>query len=122
MTPLHEQAADLLEVIWRGIPADYKSRYRTSVWQQFEDNIRSAAYTSNLGKFINSLCYKLRAQVGRNAEERAIANQILQEVDGKALLKLFREETISLVLMVCVRNQERGETWKAEHGLLEKGD
>lgn len=111
----HEQAAGLLEIVWRGIPPDYKSRYRRNIWQQFEDNIRSAAYTSNLGKFLNSLCLKLSANVGRNSDDRVQADAILQEADAKAMLKLLREETTLLVLMVRVANQERREAWEAEH-------
>jgi hypothetical protein len=114
----YEQAAELLEIIWRGISADYKSRYRMSIWQQFENNIRSAAYTSNLGKFLNSFCLKLSANIGRNSEDRARADAILQELDAKAMLKLLREETTLLVLMVCVANQERREAWEAEHPKL----
>ena len=115
MTPEHEQAAELLEIIWRGIPADYKSRYRRSIWQQFEDNIRSAAYTSNLGKFVNLLCSKLSAQIGRNSEDRTRADELLQKADARTMLKLLREETTLLVLMVRVANQERREAWEREH-------
>ena len=115
MTPLHERAADLLEIVWRGIPADYKSRYRMTIWRQFEDNIRSAAYTANLGKFINSLCSKLQASIGRNDEEREIAQAVLNSGKDKEFLKLMREQTTLLVLMVRVRNQKRREAWKADH-------
>lgn len=116
----HEQAAELLGIIWRGIPTDYKSRYRMSIWQQFEDNIRSAAYTSNLGKFLSSLCLKLNANIGRNGDDRVRADAILQEAGAKATLKLLREETTLLVLMVRVANQERREAWEAEHPELTK--
>ena len=121
MEQKHEQAAELLEIIWRGVPADYKSRYRRSIWQQFEDNIRSAAYTSNLGKFLDSLCLKLGADIGRNGEDRTQAEAILQEADAKAMLKLLREETTLLVLMVRVANQERREVWEREHAELTEG-
>ena len=114
MTPEHERAADLLESIWRGIPNDYKSRYRMSIWKQFEDNIRSAAYTSSLGKLVNSLCLKLQANLGHNAESREAIQAILNSDQDRTLLKLMREETTLLVLMVRVRNQERHETWKRE--------
>ena len=121
MTPLHETAASLLEIIWRGVPRDYKSRYRMSIWQQFEDNIRSAAYTSNLGKFINSLCMKLGATLGRNASERGRVETILNGGQDRELLKLMREETTLLVLMVRVRTQERREAWKERQSRLPTG-
>jgi hypothetical protein len=40
---------------------------------------------------------------------------ILQEVDARVMLKLLREETTLLVLMVRVANQERREAWESEH-------
>jgi hypothetical protein len=109
---MHEKAAALLMAIWRGVPSDYKSRYRRSIWQQFEDNVRAASYTSNLGKFVNSICSKLGAQI--KSEDSAAAEAILNGGDDRALLKLMREETTLLVLMVRVVNQERQERWKAE--------
>ena len=112
MDELHQRAIALLEVIWRGIPNSYKSRYRRSIWQQFEDNVRSAAYTANLGKFINALCLALGANIGRNVDDREIANDALGEGNDKAMLKLMRNETTFLVLSVRVRNQERYEEWE----------
>jgi len=120
MTAEYEEAADLLETIWRGIPVDYKSRYRLSIWQQFEDQVRSAAYTSNLGKFVSSLCQKLGATVGRNQAERQQAFAVLGKARAGPLLKLMREETTLLVLMVRVRQQKRREAWQAEHEILNK--
>jgi len=102
----------LLDVIWRSIPASYKSRYRRNIWQQFEDNIRSAAYTNNLGKFVNSLCLALNVEI-RGQDDIELANDALREGGDKAMLKLMREETTLLVLMVRLRNQERKEEWEA---------
>jgi len=111
MTEMHEKVATLLAAIWRGVPADYKSRYRRTIWQQFEDNVRAAAYTSNLGKFISSLCSKLQAQIG--AKDSMAVEAILNGGNDRALLKLLREETTLLTLMVRVANQERREEWEA---------
>jgi hypothetical protein len=85
-----------------------------SIWRQFEDAVRSAAYTSSLGKFVNSLCLRFQASLGRNAEDREAAQMILNNGQDKTLLKLMREETTLLVLMVRVRNQERREAWERE--------
>lgn len=117
MTPEHDRAAELLAIIWRGIPSDYKARYRMSIWQQFEDNIRSAAYTSSLGRFVNTLCQKLQANIGRNAGDRETAQTILNSGDDRTLLKLMRDETTLLVLIVRVANQERREEWEKTHAL-----
>jgi len=108
---LRQQAVDLLHVLWRGIPNSFKSRYRMSIWQQFEDNIRSAAYTDNLPKFGNTLCLNLGASCGANAEDRTIADGVLNGGHDRQILKLLREETTYLVLRVRLRQQERREAW-----------
>lgn len=112
MTPEHEMAADLLDAIWRGIPADYKSKYRRTIWQQFEDQVRSAAYTSRLPRFVNSLCQKLEALPGKGADERVRIDAVLNAGSDRELLKLLRDETTVLVLMVRLRNQERQEAYR----------
>jgi hypothetical protein len=43
------------------------------------------------------------------------AEVILNCGQDKALLRLFREETTLLVLMVHVKNQARQDDWRAEH-------
>lgn len=114
MNELHQTAADLLWIVWRGIGSAYKSRYRQTIWEQFENTVRAAAYTNNLGRFINSLCSKLDAQIGQNADERELAEKILNSGNDKSLLKLFRDETTLIVLMVRVRNQEKREAWEKQ--------
>ncbi len=109
---LRQQAVTLLLAIWRGIPADYKSRYRMNIWEQFQDQVQSAAYTSNLAKFVNSLCSNLNASVGTRADERAAAEAILNGGNDRALLRLLREETVLLVLMVRVEMQARKEVYE----------
>ena len=115
---LHEKAAGLLTAVWKGIPRSYKSRYRRNIWQQFEDNVRSAAYTSNLGKFFNKLCLQMQAQVA-GADTGAV-ERILNGGNDRDLLKLMREETTLVVLMVRVANQERQEQWKAKQAERER--
>ena len=115
MDNLEEMVATLLKMIWRGIPSDYKSRYRMTIWEQFENEIRAAAYTSSLGKFVSRLCLRLGATIGRTDSERAVSEQILRDIDDRVALKMLREQTTLLVLMVRVDNQEKREEWKAEH-------
>ena len=113
LSELHRRAAALLWVMWRGVPSSYKSRYRRNIWQQFEDNVRSAAYTSNLGKFITSLHQNLNVDI-QAGEHVELVNDALREGQGRALLKLMRDETTLLVLMVRLKNQERRERWELE--------
>ena len=107
-----EMAAGLLGIIFRGIPGDYKSRYRMTIWEQFENEIRSAAYTSSLAKFINSICSRLRVNLGRRADERAEADEILRSADDRIMLKMLREETTMLVLMVRVEREKSRAEWE----------
>ena len=106
-----QQAADLLTAIWQGIPGDYKSKYRMNIWEQFENQVRSAAYTSSLGKFVNSICLKLNASV----RPEAGIEEILNSGSDRAMLKLLRDETTLIVLMVRIANQERREEWEKLH-------
>jgi hypothetical protein len=111
MDAIHERSAALLTAIWRGVPNSYKSRYRRTIWQQFEDQIRSAAYTNSLGKFVNNICLALGVEIlGKDVET---VNDVLRGGEDRALLKLLRDETTLLVLMVRVENQARSEEWKA---------
>lgn len=112
---LRAMTATLLRIIWRGIPSDYKSRYRMTIWNQFENEIRSAAYTGNLAKFVNTLCSRLRVDLGRTEAERGVAETILKTADDRATLKMLREETTLLVLMVRVENEEKRAEWEAAH-------
>lgn len=112
MNDLKEKATNLLHILWRGVPRDYKSRYRRNIWQQFEDQVRSAAYTSNLARFTNVLCQKLQVVVRQKDAE--VLEQILSSGEDKVLLKLMRQETTLLVLRVRLRQQEAREKYLDE--------
>lgn len=81
--------------------------------------MRSAAYTSNLGKFVNSLCSKLQINLGYSDAERARAEAILNSNRDRALLRLLREETTLLVLMVRVRRDAAGEKLAEKPDMLD---
>ncbi len=113
----NNELVQLLHILWRNIAPDYKSRYRMTIWDQFENEIRAAAYTSSLPKFVERISLRLGSGLGRNAEERALAERLLGEMDAKDALKKLREETTLLVLTVRVENEERREAWaKAQEG------
>lgn len=118
LSQAHQRAVALLVAVWRGVPREYKSTYRRTIWQQFEDNVRSAAYTNNLGKFINLLCLNLGVKI-RSGDDVELVNDALREGNDKVLLKLMREETTLLVLVVRLWNQERREEWEARQAELE---
>lgn len=110
-----ELVATLLKIIWRGIPADYKSRYRMTIWDQYANEIKSAAYTGSLAKFVSSICSRLGATLGRTEAEHAVVESILTDANDRAVLKMLREETTLLVLMVRVDNQESRAKWEEEN-------
>lgn len=56
---------------------------------------------------------RLNVTPGKNADDRKALLEILNDGNEKAVMKLMRNETLRLVLMVRVRNQERQEEWKA---------
>lgn len=102
----HEQiAAALLTPIWRGVPSEYKARYARNIWQQFEDNVRSAAYTSRLTTWLDSVTRKLNVTLRADALEAV--QSVIGAGDDRAILKALRDETTYLVLLVRVANEER---------------
>ena len=112
-TEQHKRCAALLEIVWHAIPLSYKRHYAREIWRQFQEEVESNAYTSDLGKFANSLCSRFNAYVASNAEATTLA-EILETNEDKALLKLLREDTLLLVNAVRVANQERKEELEAE--------
>lgn len=110
----HEQlATDLLTPLWRGISPDYKRRYVFSVWPQFEDNLRSAAYTARLSTFLAKITQRLGIIIfTADAEKVALVIQCEEE---KTVLRMLREETTLLVLLVRVANEERKEKYEKKH-------
>lgn len=108
--PEYHTALKLLIPLWRGVPGDYKQKYARNIWQQFEDNLRAAAYTSSLSKFVNSVCLRLQIQIA-NRDVAAI-NEALATADERALLRQLRDEAATLVLMVRLENDKRKAEWE----------
>lgn len=98
-------ATDLLWPLWRGIPAEYKQKYARNIWTQYEDNIRSAAYTSKLGAFYDRISRRLSLHL--RSEDIIAVERVIGSGDDRAVLKMLRDETIYLVLLVRLKNDER---------------
>jgi hypothetical protein len=109
-----EIVATMLKILWRGIPSEYKSRYRMTIWEQFQNQIVAAAYTSSIARFVNSICSRMGISVGRNEAERGAFEAIIQSIDERKALKMLREETEILVLMVRIDNEEQREQARKE--------
>lgn len=109
--PEYHPALRLLIPLWRGIPADYKRKYARNVWQQFEDNIRAAAYTASLSKFVSSICSRLGIVIA--GEDVAAVNGVLNVGQDRAILRRLRDEATTLALMVRLENDKRKAEWEA---------
>jgi hypothetical protein len=72
----------------------------------------AAAYTNKLSRFINSICSSLSINIRTGDVE--LVEKILRDCTDREVLKMLREETTLLVLMVRVRNEKRKEKWE-EH-------
>lgn len=111
-TENHRKCAALLEIVWRGIPKSYKRRYVREIWRQFQEEIETAAYTDNLAGFLNALCARFGATILTNAEAATVM-KVLESGQDRAMLKLFRQESLYLATAIQVANQENREEWKA---------
>lgn len=66
----HEELAlQLITPLWRGVNPEYKRKYARSIWQQYEDNLRSAAYTAKLSTFLAKITARLSIQIHKEETE-----------------------------------------------------
>ena len=106
----HDEVAEgLLTPLWRGVPADYKAKYARNIWAQFENNIRSAAYTARAPEFLSKVAQRLGITLVSGIES---VTGIINAGHDRELLKMLRDDTTLLVLMVRAANEERKEDWK----------
>ncbi len=96
-----EKTVDILQAIWNSVDwQSFPQSLRVKVYDLFASRIKSAALTSSLPIFVETLCKKMGV--------RSISNEkivdVIKDKKNNALLKLFREETALLVLMMRERN------------------
>jgi hypothetical protein len=60
---------------------------------------------------------KLNADVGKTAGDRAEVESIANSGKDREILRLLRDETTLIVLMVRVDNQEKRDEWEIFHNL-----
>lgn len=105
MSEFHQQIERcLLTPIWRGIPTDYKRKYQ-NIWEQFENNIKSAAYTAELPKFLSKITQRLGVAI--HDADIAVMTAFLSTAPARETLHALRDDTALLVLMVRVENEKR---------------
>ncbi len=107
---LIEHGLNIVRAVWNGIPDAYKSRYRTSIWRQFEDAIRAASYTDNLGRFVTGLCAALGSQIP-TTELPGVTRALAAGYD-REVLRTIRDETTYLVLLIRAQKQTQRNEYK----------
>lgn len=101
---------DLLFPLFRSLSADYKSKYKKDVWDQFENNIRASAYTSKLTMFFENIT---RIMPIKFEQQYAVnAMNILNSGLDKQILTWLRDETTYLVLIARMKNEDRKDEFK----------
>ena len=117
----HEDIAEkLLTPLWRGIDAGYKQKYSLTIWQQFEENIKSSAYTSDAAKFLSGITQRMGVTI--YSEHLDDVTGIINAGEDRALLKMMRDDTTLLVLLVRVANEERREDLKQKKEAKQRGE
>lgn len=105
MTEMHDLATALLWPIWQGLDAEYKAKYRTSIWRQYEDQVRSAAYTTTLSLFLSRICSRLNVTLRDDALDTVRA--IVSGGHDRDVLRILRDESAYCVTVIRLQNDER---------------
>lgn len=105
-----EQVAErLIYPLFRCLDESYKTKYVRNIWEQFENGIRSAAYTSSLTVFLENITRKLPIEV--QAKYLSEIMPIVQSGEDEQILDWLREETTYLTMLARLANQERKEAY-----------
>lgn len=110
MITQEEVAHKLVWGLWRSVSTEYKKMYARDVWEHFENALRSASYTDSLKVFLSNFRAKIPCSI-----DGYHAHDVLAVVDCGSdyeVLDWLRSETVYLVLLVRVRNQEAKEQSK----------
>lgn len=104
---------ELLFPLFRCLDEGYKKKYVKDVWEQFENNIRAAAYTSRLTKFFENITRSMPITLERQYAEEVL--KIVQSGFDEDVLTWLRNETTYLVLLARMKNEERKEEFKKKN-------
>lgn len=110
-------AENLLWPLWRCVDDSYKDRYKREIWEQFENAIRSAAYTAKLTTFLTN--FKNRIPVTLEAQYMALIRTVIECGLDSDVLNWLRDETTYLVMITRLMNQDRKDNYKASVEFLE---
>jgi hypothetical protein len=105
----------LLTPAWEGIPPEFKHKYARNIWEQFENQLKSAAYTSSLPRFFEALTHALDINIRK--EDAAGVAGLLQCGEDRSVLRTIRDETTMLVLLLRLENDKRRELRRQQQSL-----
>jgi hypothetical protein len=105
MTEIHDRATALLLPIWAGIQPEYKSKYKFTIWRQFEDQVRSAAYTTTLSLFLSRICSRLNVTLHDDALTDIC--MIVRGGQDREVLRVLRDESAYIVTRVRLANEAK---------------
>jgi len=110
----HELVAEkLLWPLWRCVDDSYKDRYKREIWEQFENAIRSAAYTAKLTTFLTN--FKNRIPVTLEAQYMPLIRTVIECGLDRDVLNWLRDETTYLVMITRLMNQDRKDNFKTNY-------
>jgi hypothetical protein len=98
--------------MWRGLSQEYKSNYRSNIWEQFTNTLRTAGRTDNLAEWYEKVCSRLPITI--RVTDFVSVERILTSDDEEAILYQLRKKTSLLVAMLQNLNERRKEQWKSE--------
>ncbi len=106
---LRKQIVDnLLWGIWRSIDTEYKSSYKSEVWQHLEDKIKIATNTDSVAEFLEKLKKLIPFQPSTmitEIEQNMVS--FITSANAYETISLLRSETAYLVLATRIKNEER---------------
>lgn len=104
-----EAAVTTLIEIWSRIDWSKVTGTRAmGIWDEFTSKVKGAAMTTNeYEKFVEKLCRKMDIRSLKYREINDFSNQ--SDEFKKAILQMFREKTLTIVLKLQLNNQIRKE-------------
>lgn len=108
---IREDAVRLVLAVWRKIDhSGMANSRRAGIYDELTSKIRSAALTSDLRRFVDSLCKKWDV---RSLSDSAVI-RIIEKGDHSAILDTLRNETTMIVLMLRVHQEAAREKAQRE--------
>lgn len=105
-------AAVLLRAVWNGIDHDYLSKYRVTIWTQYEERVATCSrITNSLLSFLSKLSTIMQVtDIGKDDEERHFVTAILAGQYGNPdviLAALRRHPQVCVMLLRIQKDEEK---------------